>query len=447
MWNLALAEVFTGAFTFKLVLLGVSFLVSALCSGGEVAFVGFSRLRRRQLEAEGHPRSAAVERLLARPQRFLITLLILNTLANILAGFLAGSLAVDVARATGWAEPTLAGVLTGLVTLVVLTFSEITPKAYAAQNNERLSLLLAPVFLLLMRLLWPLVLLFDRFTQVIFRLFRAQATEGNAGFRSEQELKTLVTMGAEEGVLEELKEEMIHGVIELGDTRVREIMVPRIDMAAVNADETLGEARPHVVETGYSRIPVYQENLDDVVGVMVLKDFLLALTEGQHERKVRDIMREALFVPESMRVDDLLKEMQARRNHMAIVVDEFGGTAGLVTMEDVLEEIVGEIFDEYDLREHPIRKVNDHETIVDARLHVEELNEALDLHLPTEGPFDTVAGFVYHRLGRLGKEGERVSVDGCELVVEKVTNRRIVRVRIVTAGAEAEPGHEAPAPR
>jgi CBS domain containing-hemolysin-like protein len=186
-----------------------------------------------------------------------------------------------------------------------------------------------------------------------------------------------------------------------------------------------------VLDSGFSRIPVYQGTVDNVTGILYAKDLLLHLVEKKASAHVRDLMREAYFVPETKKLDDLLQEMREKRQHMAIVMDEFGGTAGLVTLEDVIEEVVGDIFDEYDLRQEPIRQLDEWTAIVDARTHVADVNDALDVEIPEDQGYDTVAGYVHHTLGRLGKEGEVVHGTGFDMLVEKVSNRRILRVRFV----------------
>ena len=410
--------------------------ISAFVSGSEVALVGFSRLRRRQLVEEGHPRIDAVERLLAKPERMLVTILLVNTVANVLAAAIVTVFAAEVF------DSYVVAIATGAVSFVFLTFGEVAPKALAASSSERWALAAAPSLLVLQRALWPLVWAYERLARSMFSRMGERGREGRAVFRSEDEIKTLITMGAEEGVLEHKEEDMLHSVIEFSETTAREIMVPRIDVTAVPGDATLDHIRAFVLESGFSRIPVYQGTVDNVIGVLYVKDVLLHFLEKKNGgAQVRELMRDAYFVPESKKLDALLSEMREKRMHMAVVIDEFGGTAGLVTLEDVIEEVVGDIFDEYDLRHEPIRKLDPWTAVVDARTHVADVNHALDLEIPEEESYDTVAGFVYQALGRLGKEGEVVHGPGFDLVVEKVTNRRILRARIVK---HRESGPDAP---
>ena len=412
-----------GTVAMEVLLLGLLVLLSAFMSGSEVALLGLSKVRRLQLLDEGNPRVAAVEKLMAHPDRFLIAILIGNTVANATAAVLFTGFVVGVFGAQ-WAI----AVAIGIVAFLLLTFGEVIPKGLAARNPERWALAAAPFVLWLQTALFPLVLLYEKATR---RLFAGKDGGKRSVFRSEEEIKALITVGTEEGVLERKEEDMLHSVIEFGQTTAKEIMVPRIDMTAVAADATLDSVRAFVIESGFSRIPVYQGTVDNVVGVLYVKDMLLAVLDKRGTMQVRDLMREAYFVPESKKLDDLLSDMREKRVHVAIVIDEFGGTAGMLTLEDVIEEIVGDIFDEYDLRTDPVRHLDPVTAIVDARTHVADVNDALDLDIPEDQGYDTVAGYVYHELGRLGKEGEVVHGPGFDMVVEKVTNRRILRVRFV----------------
>src|SRR5579884_1695306 len=222
---------------------------------------------------------------------------------------------------------------------------------------------------------------------------------------------------------------MIHSIFEFGDTLVREVMRPRIDIVAIPAEATINEALGLIMEHGHSRLPVYEGSVDHIVGVVYIKDLLPAIRQGRLDQPVREVSRPPFFVPETKKVNDLFKELQRRKVSMAIVLDEYGGTAGLVTMEDLLEEIVGEIQDEYDLEEKPIQLIDDRTAVVNARTPIHEVNEALDLQLPSED-VDTIAGLVYTLFGRVPAQGEAVTVDGTELRVEKTLGQRITKVRI-----------------
>ena len=247
-----------------------------------------------------------------------------------------------------------------------------------------------------------------------------------------------VDVAEEEGVLEEDEGQMIRSIFEFGDTVAREIMVPRIDIKAMPETATLAEAVDLAIASGHSRIPLYRDSVDDVSGIFYVKDILRFFREGRLDIRVREVMREAHFVPETKKVDDLLQEMQSRRVHVAIIVDEYGGTAGLLTIEDILEEIVGEIQDEFDAEEAPFVQVSEHEVLVDALMTLDDVNDLLSLELQEED-VDTLGGLVYARLGRVPQQGDEVVIDGARLIVEEVEGNRINKVRIVTPEGSAPP--------
>ncbi|MBU6430685.1 MAG: hemolysin family protein, partial [Cyanobacteria bacterium REEB65] len=258
-------------------------------------------------------------------------------------------------------------------------------------------------------------------------------------FVTDEEIRMLADVGEEEGTIESDEKEMIHGVLELGDTRVREIMVPRIDMECLSAEATLTEALDLIVRTGHSRIPVFRDTSDNIVGILYAKDLLPLFVSANPPRHLPSAyVRPATYIPESKRVDDLLTEMRRTKNHLVIVMDEYGGTAGLVTIEDILEEIVGEIQDEYDTEEElPIQHQPDGSIVVDGKLAIDEVNELLDVDLPT-GEFDTIGGFVVGQLGRAPSTGEEVIYDGLRLVAQEVEARRLLRVHIYRTAPELQ---------
>jgi CBS domain containing-hemolysin-like protein len=247
---------------------------------------------------------------------------------------------------------------------------------------------------------------------------------------TEAEILTLLSIGEKEGVLEKQEREMITGVLEFTDATVAEVMVPRVDMVAAECGKTVEEMVTFAEEAGHSRIPVYRETVDNIVGVLYTKDLLKGIAEGKEQEKVEGLLREAYFVPENKRLVDLLKEFQKKRMHLALVVDEYGGTSGLVTLEDLLEEIVGEIRDEYDTEEPLFRRIDAQTLRVDARIGLEELSELLGTELP-EGEYQTLGGLVMDLAGRVPKEGESVRYGHLEFVVEKVLRRRILNVKII----------------
>ncbi|HVG95405.1 MAG TPA: hemolysin family protein, partial [Chloroflexota bacterium] len=249
---------------------------------------------------------------------------------------------------------------------------------------------------------------------------------------TEAQIMLQVDVAEEEGVLEEDEGEMIRSIFEFGDTAAREVMVPRIDVKAVPETATLAESVDLAIVTGHSRIPVFRETIDDITGIFYVKDSLRFFREGRLDIRVREVMRQPHFVPETKKVDDLLSEMQSRRVHVAIIVDEYGGTAGLLTIEDILEEIVGEIQDEFDAEEAHVQQVSEHEVVVDALMTLDDVNDLLSLRLEEED-VDTLGGLVYSRLGRVPQQGDEVDDGGARLIVDEVEGNRINKVRIITA--------------
>ena len=317
---------------------------------------------------------------------------------------------------------------------MLLLFGEILPKTLAVSNSSKASLRLAAPLLFFTWLLTPLTAAFLATTNVIVRIFGGSPPHGP--YVTEDDIKTLVNVGVEQNVLEEGERELIHSIIEFGDTIVREVMTPRPDMVTVPASAPPKRALDLVIRDGYSKLPVYDETIDNVIGVVHDRELLIALANGTiASSTLRSLMRQVAHVPESKRISELLREMQRGKYSLAIVVDEYGGTAGLVTMEDLLEEIVGEIRDEHDEgEEEAIRKIADDETIVEAGTNIEDVNAALDLELPHED-FETIGGFTVGLFGRLPHEGEEVEAgDGVRLRVDRTRGRRILAVRIFTNG-------------
>lgn len=292
-----------------------------------------------------------------------------------------------------------------------------------ARQPETWAIRLSTLARLLMVLLTPLLAL----PLAISR--RAYPSPESQSSVTETELMTLVEAGQEEGVLEQGERRMIVSIFKLGDTLAREIMVPRIDLLALDVNTPLVEAVDALLESGFSRVPVFQDTVDNILGLLYTKDLLRIWREGNQIDSLKDLLRPAYFVPEAKKVDELLAEMQAQRIHMAIVVDEYGGVAGLVTLEDIVEEIVGEIHDEYDQAEEtPFQQINEDEYLFLGRIDLDDFNEIMESALPREEA-DTLAGFMYSRIGRVPVGGEHVQVDNLELTVEQVSGRRIRKVR------------------
>ena len=322
-------------------------------------------------------------------------------------------------------------IVTGLLTIFTIIFGELVPKQVGLAHAERVATTFARLIEVLGRLFAPLVAFLTLVTRWVSRLFRADVTADER--ISSEELRLIIEQGGEQGILEAEEEQMIHAVIELGEQRVH-VMIPRTDMVTLSGEATFEEATGLIVREGHSRIPVYEDSIDEIVGILYAKDLLPFLVQANSDRPVlRTLLRTPVFVPESMTVDDLLHELQRRKVHLAIVLDEYGGTAGLVTIEDLIEEIVGEIQDEYDEEEPMIVRLSDDEARVDGRAAVDDLQELFDttFGLEDEDEYDTVGGLIYHRIGGVPKPGDEVRVDGLLLTVESTDGRRVGKVLVV----------------
>jgi putative hemolysin len=328
-------------------------------------------------------------------------------------------------------EPSLgaAGIAVGIFVeiFVVFTLFEVVPKTFALQHSERTELAISPLLASVTGFL-PLRLLSRVFIGFANVVLPGKGMRSGP-FTTEADILTMADVAAEEDTIETEERELIHSIFEFGDTVVREVMLPRTDMVAVEAEATVDEAIATAIEAGKSRLPAYDDTHDDIVGLVFLKDLVARSAAGHGAEPVRASLRHAHFVPESKRVAELLREMQTEKFHMAIVVDEYGGTAGLVTMEDLLEEIVGEITDEYDLPEPAVERLAGGELRVPGRTPIDEVNELLDVELPQE-EWDTVGGLVFNTLGHVPIEGECLRADGLEFCAERVQGRRIVSVII-----------------
>ena len=431
----------------ELLVIFILTLFEAFFVAAEIALVSIRRSRVEQLVEEGRPGARRVRRLLDEPGRFLaVCQLGLTFIGFFASAFAAVSLADQLTGllvSAGMDRSTASGVSLLIVTIILslftIVFAELVPKTLALANAERVAIALSLPIDFLSRALGPVVRFLTWVTNGVVRLFGAEVTS-EAQITAE-ELRLIVERGGEQGILEAEEEQMINAVIELGDQRVHEVMVPRIHMVALPVEATFDEAIDKVIEEGHSRIPVYEDSIDEIVGILYAKDLLPFLKASADERpSLRSILRTPVFVPESMTVDDLLHELQRRKVHLAIVLDEYGGIAGLVTIEDLLEEIVGEIQDEYDEEEPLIVKLSDDEARIDGRAAVDDLEELFDtsLGLEDEDEYDTVGGLIYHRIGGVPKPGDRVLVDGLTLTVETTDGRRVGKVLAVREPRDPE---------
>jgi putative hemolysin len=408
----------------ELALLVVCVGVAALSSATETAMTSVGRLRVRHLVDEGSQAALVLERLQQDPNRFLSTVLVVNTLALILASFATTLLSVRyVPSSLGFVGELLVSLT---LSVFLLIFAEVTPKTIAIRRAERLALVAAGPVDALATFLRPVLWFITLVSRAI-----TGGRAARAPYLTEEELMTLLHVSEEQGVIEEEEREMIHGIIQIGDKLVREVMVPRTDITAVPRGCSVEEVARVFREHGHTRLPVYEGDLDHIVGLVNVKDLVLFLVTDRESFDMDAIMRPIHYTPQSKKVDELLHQMQTEKVHMMIVLDEYGGTAGLVTLEDLLEEIVGEIRDEYDIaEEEPVTIVNEHEAIVDAGYSMAELNERLDLGLEESEDYDSVGGYVYATLGEVPEAGDTFDGGRVHWTVEKVNGRRIVKVKL-----------------
>ncbi|WP_026369132.1 hemolysin family protein [Kallotenue papyrolyticum] len=406
------------------------FALTAIASAADAALTALSRHRLNLLQAEGRSRARLIAHLLDDPARLKATTLTLDTLAKCAATALALALLAQpletqsVLLAPPWWQRLL-GVI--LILLLLLILGEALPKLLATAFPDRTALLLARPIYILGLVLTPITALVNLITTPLARML---GVKRGTPLVTEEELKMLVNVGEEEGLIEKEEREMIEGVLLIGDTLVREVMVPRIDIVSLEASSTIRQAVDVVLKEGHSRIPVYSESIDHIVGVLYVRDLLPLLRDGCLDEPIREHLRPAYFVPETMKVDALLADMRTRKVHLAIVVDEYGGTAGLVTIEDLIEEIVGEIQDEYDVEEPLVQQIAPDTWLVDARVLVHDFNDETGLQLTT-GEGDTLGGLVYEQLGRIPKPGDRVVVGEVTITVRSVRGLRPDKLEIV----------------
>jgi putative hemolysin len=411
----------------QVVVIVCAVLLLGFVSLAEAALVSVDRVRVRQLAADGDARAELLVDLTERRQEILSSLIIASTFSILVISALVTTLTIRL-----WGIHQVP-VSTAVTLAAVLTLFEIAPKSYSASQPDRVALGVARPIALLHRALRPVASALNAIAQfligkVMVKVFGGSVSLAGHAF-SDEEIKQLVTAGERGGEVQEEAAELIHGVIEFADKVAREVMVPRTDMVCLPQEALASEAVKVIEEFGHSRIPIYADDLDHIMGIVYAKDLLTQLQQGTPAATVAEVARPAHFVPESKGLDDLLPEMQQRRVHIAIVIDEYGGTAGLLTIEDLLEEIVGEIVDEYDREEAQIRMVSADEGIVDARAGVNDVEEAFGVELP-QGEFDSIGGFVLDRIGRLPEAGEELEARGLRIRVEEVNAHRIQKLRV-----------------
>jgi putative hemolysin len=395
--------------------------LSGVFSGSETALFSLSRIELEELDPRG-----SIRRLMRDPERVLIAILLGNTLVNVAAGSLGALAALRVSEAGGYPEGATIALEVGVVTFLILIFGEVAPKMYAMQRNKLTAGRNAPLVLATLRAFSPVVAALSAFVG------KMQGRVGDDGtpFVTAEELRTIVALSEEHGTLEEDERDMIDSVMEFGDTVVREIMVPRVDVDCFDDTTTVGDAIEKIKQLGHSRLPVYRGDIDHVLGILYVKDLLKLDLDRDRGRTLSELVRPPHYTPESKKAGELLRELQRRRTHIAMVVDEHGGTAGLVTLEDLIEEIVGEIRDEYDNEEPLVQFVDSRTVVASGIVRLDELADEIEVELESED-VETLGGFLMEAFGRIPSEGEKIERAGLEFTIESVEEQRITRVRIV----------------
>lgn len=393
----------------QLITFFVLLLCSAFFSSFETAFYSLNRIKVRNLLQQKVKGAVLLSKLKDNPRRVLSTLLVGNTAVNTGASALATVIATEYFGSTG------VGVATGIVTFLVLIFGEITPKSLGIIYAEKYSLATAKIIYFLSYLLYPIIFLTENPVNILIKLIKADVSQP---LITEQEIKTAVQMGAEENVIEKREKEMIDGALKFNDITAYEVRTPRIKMFCLSENLKLKDAMPQMIQEGFSRVPIYKATRDQISGIVYIKDLLLRIKEGKEELTLKDIAQKPLFVSKETPLSELFKELQLKHIHMAIVVDEYGGTSGLVTLEDLLEEIVGEITDETDLSPEAVKRIDKNTILVHGETEIEKVNRFFNVEIPVKKNYITISGFMHYLLKAIPKKGDASTYKNLTFTVE-----------------------------
>lgn len=407
----------------QIVILVVLLFFSAFFSMSETALMSMSKIRLRHLVENNVKHAKLTQDLLEHPNQLLGTILVGNNLVNIGASAIATSVAIYFWNNKG------VGIATFLMTLLVLIFGEITPKNIAIDYTEEIVLFIAPIMNVFVKIFSPIVWILTNFTNGLLHLFGINKQEKKP-LITEEELKTIVEVSSQEGVLESDEKEIIDNIFEYSDMRVKDIMIQRMDIVAVDVSATYEEVVSAFGEKQFSRIPVYEDTIDNIVGVLYAKDLFFIPFEKIKQFDIKKYMREPFYTYEFIKISDFFRRMQGDRIHIAIVLDEYGGVAGIITMEDIIESILGDINDEYDPQdEEDIVCIKEGEYVVNGSVRLEDLNEEIGTHFESED-FESIGGFILGILGKIPKTGEIINYESIRFVIEKVDKSRIMKIRV-----------------
>lgn len=421
------------SYTWQIVALIILIAMSSFFSMSETALMAVSKIRLRHMVEEEVPGAKLVEKLLEDPNKLLGAILIGNNIVNIGASSLATILATNIFGNSG------VGIATGVMTVLILIFGEITPKSIAKQKSDTVALKVARTIKFTVFIFKPFINIFTAISSLFIRMLGCDpnATEP---FITEEELKTMVDVSEEEGVLENVEKEMIFNVFEFADQQVKDIMVQRVDIVSVDEDATYDEVMEVIKSEQFSRIPVYNQTIDNIIGILNVKD--LAMVENPRENfDIKKYIREPYYTFEFKKIVELFKEMKKTRNHIAVVLDEYGGTVGIVTIEDLVEEIVGEIEDEYDEDKSSVQVVSDNEYLFDGSVRLHDISDIIGVNIDSE-EFDSVGGLMIGELGRMPEQNEEVTIDNIRLIAEEIEKNRILKVRMFIDNKEEENARE-----
>lgn len=410
--------------SWQIILLVILVILSAFFSSAETAFTASNRLKLRHMAEEGNKSAKRALKLVENPSKLISALLIGNNIVNIFASSLATLIAIEKYGISA------TGIATSILTIVIIIFGEITPKSFATQYAEKVSMMFSKPVSILMTLLTPFVIIFYSISSWIIKLFGGDIRQ-NHPLVTEEELKTMVDVGSEEGVFEQEEKEMLHNIFDFGDLQVRDIMVQRVDITAIDVDSSYEDVLEIVKDEQFSRFPVYREDIDDIIGILNVKDLLFLTEEAKKSFTLENYIREPYFAYEFKKITDLFKELKKTRTHISIILDEYGGTVGIVTIEDLLEEIVGEIDDEYDDdKETDIETIRKNEYMVSGSYRLDELNDLIGTDIESE-EFDSIGGYLIGILGTFPANGEVIETDGIRFIVDEVDKNRIKKIRMI----------------
>jgi len=404
-------------------------ILSGLFSASETALTAFKSTDLEEIENINPKKAKLLKKWLTKPNEILTAILLGNNIVNILASSIATIVTMQI-LGSGPQSGNAVAIATVSMTVVVLIFGEITPKIVAKTYSRKVSsAVIGPIYLLSIIAL-PIIKLLMVVTKIISRMMGVDIKHENLMI-TEEEIKSYINVGEAEGIIEEEEREMIHSIIEFGDTTAKEVMTPRTSVFMLDAESTIDEVWDEIIESGYSRIPVYGEDLDEILGILYVKDLMSLAKKGNTNIPVKNVLREAYFVPDTKSIVEILDEFRSKQVHMAIILDEYGGTVGVLTIEDLIEEIIGEIKDEYDLHEEDeIEKVGESKYKVDARINIEDLNKELEIDIPESEDYESLGGYILDILGRVAEVDDIVSLDGVTMKVLEVDKTRVVKILI-----------------